>query len=385
MTTEEKGRKIVLIIENANLDLKRILNAIMLYPNVNRVEAKALMDGLIDRVRKEFREVGADIEIIESTIDALKMRFLKQYEVIVGLYKKLANTTNNNKYIEVKLQALALKGKDRPNPLEYYPVLNKQFNFATTEFRDDIGYMVTGSKVGRLEVTNIRDFLTEYEEASEGYYINYPEAVRNEMSRIQEEITSGNLEENGASIRLRAELNTRYQLIQEDLARIGKGGFVVSTQHANASERCSWWQGKLFLIDFDVEARQMTEYKGASIVRPLVNPIGYVDGKPYYSLKTACENGFLSYNCQHRLVRYERGMYMPKPYDMVQVDRRRNLSQRQRYLEREIRNAKTDELVLNGVDRKKAIERSQKYQAMYRDFCEDNNLPRYQWRTQVVF
>lgn len=385
MTTEEKGRKIVLIIENANLDLKRILNAIMLYPNVNRVEAKALMDGLIDRVRKEFMEVGAEIDIIESTIDALKIRFLKQYEVIVGLYKKLANTTNNNKYIEVKLQALAIKGKDRPNPLEYYPVINKQFNFATTEFRDDIGYMVTGSKVGRLEVTNIRDFLTEYEEASEGYYINYPEAVRNEMQRIQEEITKGNLEENGASIRLRVELNTRYQLIQEDLSRIGKGGFVVSTQHANASERCSWWQGKLFLIDFDVEARQMTEYKGASVVRPLVKPIGYVDGKPYYSLKTACENGFLSYNCQHRLVRYERGMYMPKPYDIVQVDRRRNLSQRQRYLEREIRNAKTDELVLNGVDRKKAIERSQKYQAMYRDFCEDNNLPRYQWRTQVVF
>lgn len=365
--TPEQGKKIVLVTEKAQVELKKILNAAMLVPQMTRRDVKALVDALIKQVRDELEELDAEPVMIEETILGIQETFLTQYSLIVEYFKREAKKNEKNKkFLTVKWIALSSK--------------------------DGSGYDAKSLVIGDSEDVkdisklNLRDFMTEYDEASEGYYINYPEAVRNTMNEMTNKIAGASVEFNHTSIRSSAELSVRYNLIQEDLKRIGEKGFVVATQHANASERCSWWQGKLFIIDFDVEARQMSEYPGKEVVKPLVKPIGKIDGKPYYSLKTACENGFLSYNCQHRLVKYEKGMHMPTPLSANLVSKRRDISQKQRYLERCIRQAKTDELVLVGLeDRKKAVEKSKKYQKMYKDFCKSNNVPMYQWRTQVTF
>ena len=179
-----------------------------------------------------------------------------------------------------------------------------------------------------------------------------------------------------------AEIKTRYDLINEDLNKLKEKGvdYVIATAHGNASERCSWWRGKTFKLDLDIETRKMGQYKG----KPTQNKLGTIDGKPYYSLKEACENGFLSYNCQHRVVAYYKGVHVPK-YNLVEVKKRRDITQKQRYLENRIRKAKSRQvLAISPEERKEAIEESKRLQADYLKFCEDNNVPRYDWRCRVT-
>jgi hypothetical protein len=157
--------------------------------------------------------------------------------------------------------------------------------------------------------------------------------------------------------------------------------YVVASAHGNASERCSWWQGKIFLIDLDVATREMGQYKGIKLKQTI---LGYIDGKPYYSLKEACENGFLSFNCQHRLIAYYKGIHIPK-YNLVEVAKRRDISQKQRYLENKIRKEKSKQvLATSNEERKQATKESRRLQAYYRDFCKVNNVPRYDWRCRVT-
>lgn len=366
----EKEKKIIIAIEDANVKLKKLLNGFLLFPNMTKPILKQLVRELIQETIDELRELEADTDMISNTINGIKQTFINQYNVMNALVKKMEIKPNN----EVSNQ---------------YSILPRKFlNLKTTETSQDVGFTITNKGMKRIEITNLRDFLTEYEEGAEGTYINYPEAFKNELANVQNEIAKGSLsmyDKNGKpkSIRNMAEIGVRYKLIQDDLKRLGNVKYVLATQHANASERCSWWQGKIFLVDFDVEARVMSEYPGASKVQPLVKPIGYIDGKPYYSLKTACENGFLSYNCQHRLVKYEIGMYIPKERDLISVSKRRDITSKQRYLEREIRQKETDIQVLQGKQQTEARKDHARLKKEYALFCEKNKVPRYDWRTKV--
>jgi hypothetical protein len=124
----------------------------------------------------------------------------------------------------------------------------------------------------------------------------------------------------------------------------------------------------------------MGQYDG---VKPKQTIKGYIDGKPYYSLKEACENGFLSYNCQHRLIAYYKGIHL-QTYDFVKVEQRRNISQNQRYLERQIRYLRTIlELAVTNEEKKIYRQQVKQLKSDYAQFCSDNNVPRYDWRTQI--
>ena len=118
------------------------------------------------------------------------------------------------------------------------------------------------------------------------------------------------------------------------------------------------------------------------------------------SLKQACENGFLSYNCQHRLIKYYKGI-KPIEYPMVQVNKARDLTIRQRQMENTIRHWKRKERL---SDRKLKVNRtnpltgeqeqfteyewnvlnSKLWQEKYRNFSRDNGLPMYEWRTRIT-
>ena len=186
-----------------------------------------------------------------------------------------------------------------------------------------------------------------------------------------------------SSLRNKAEMKVRYDVINEDLQRLKRKGtkFVVSSAHANASERCQWWQGKIFEIDIDIATREMGQYDGK---KPKQTIKGYIDGKPYYSLKEACENGFLSYNCQHRLIAYFKGIHL-QTYDMVKVEKRRNISQTQRGMERQIRDLRTRlELSVDEQEKKALRKKIKVARERYAQFCSDNNVPRYDWRTKII-
>lgn len=157
---------------------------------------------------------------------------------------------------------------------------------------------------------------------------------------------------------------------------------MVATSHANASERCQPWQGKIFELDAKVGDVTI----GKEIQHGEPTPKGKMpDGKNCYSLKEAMEHGFLGYNCRHRIIEYKAGMTMPKSYTENQINKERNIEQTARSLERQIRNAKKKSMLANNsLDRKKYQEESKKLQDTYWNYCKKHDYPVVEWRTRVA-
>ena len=202
--------------------------------------------------------------------------------------------------------------------------------------------------IGKGSITNLRDFMTNGGLGASQRFIDYTARVNEALNEINERLADETMTLTGKdgrklSVRNLAEIETRYKMISEDLTKngINVNDFVIASSHADASERCSWWQGKIFIVDLEINSRPMGQYKGR---KPSQTILGYIDGKPYYSLLQACNNGFLSYNCQHRLVKYYKGA-RPKEYDFVKVKQQRNLTAIQRNMENTVRRYKRREVL----------------------------------------
>ena len=360
----EIEKKRVLIIEDATTKLKKIVYDGLVLAQT-KIYMKSKVVALIEETKTKLEEIDTSSDIVNDTIIALKQSFLRWYYQILSTLKKI------EKQDDLGLISKTIKAMESSVEL--------------TEGTDAI--TITDTGMGQVEITNIRDYMTVYEDGGLGRYVDYTTMIKSNIITITDEINEGSLSlvdslGRKKSLRNMAEIKARYEIINDDLKRIKASGveYVVATAHANASERCSWWQGKIFIIDMDIATREMGQYKG----KPQQDIKGYIDGKPYYSLFQACENGFLSYNCQHRLVKYYKGIYIPK-YNLVDVEKKRNLTSKQRYLENMIRKHKMNEVnALTSEERNQAIENSKAYQKEYNEFCIENNLVNYEWRTRIT-
>lgn len=265
---------------------------------------------------------------------------------------------------------------------------------------------ISGESVGiaNVSIQNLRDFVTGDSIGNSQRFIEYTDRIQNTLNEINERLSDGTMTLTGKdgrqlSVRNLAEIETRYKLVGEDLRRNGIeiNDFVIASAHSNASERCSWWQGKIYVVDLEVDSRPMGQYPGH---KPNQTILGYIDGKPYYSLLEACQNGFLSYNCQHRLIKYFKGA-IPPQYSFVTVEKNRHNTIVQRNMENTIRKYKrrqtlsTNKVIIRrknpytGMDeefkeRDYNILMSKYWQAKYKTFCEDNDLPIYRWRLRIT-
>ena len=350
----EKEKQVVLIIESAQLELKKIIQQGILI-DLPKEQLKAMTLNLIETTKAKMRNLEVDEQLIQDTEFAIKRSFILWYNNLYAVIKKTQYNATSQRYTGETQQTK--------------PIIKDKTG----------GFTITGEELRREGITNIREFQTIYEEGGAGYYYDYTSRIKQAMDELaQQHLTLDN-----ASLRNKAEIKVRYDVINEDLQNLKSKGtrFVVSSAHANASERCSWWQGKIFEIDIDIATREMGQYDG---VKPKQTIKGYIDGKPYYSLKEACENGFLSYNCQHRLIAYYKGIHIQK-YDLVKVEQRRNISQKQRYLERQIRLYRTRlELAVDDAEKKALKKQIKQLKDDYAQFCSDNNVPRYDWRTKII-
>lgn len=384
LKTPKEEKNLVLVIENANTELKVILNNALMY-GYNKQFTKSLVSELIKKTKAELEEMEAPKDIIHSTEIALKQTFLRQYTFMLTILEK------SKKSDKTGILGLTLKK------------LKSNVPYDISKGGGIIMDVQDGVNIYNAQINNLRDYLTEVEEAAGARYVDYANLVQEKIIEIGDGIADGTLTEvdklgRHKSIRNMAEINVRYNLIVDDVKRMGKDvKFVIASSHPNASERCSWWQGKIFLLDIDVATREMGEYKGT---QPTQTILGYIDGKPYYSLKQACENGFLSYNCQHRLVKYYKGANPPQ-YNPTQVAINRGFTTRQRVLENRIRQYKAREVIgssnvkkvyldpFSGNYRKMSQKRnaelmSQYWTQRYNKLCEANNLPRYTWRLRIT-
>ena len=385
----KEKEELIMIVENATSQLKLLIQKGI---SSNLAQALILNEcyNLISETEKELKKQTNDKEFIQEQIkglNSLLVRWTNYY--LLGL-NKIANQEHSAILKEV---------------LDNYKLLNKEGTPIKPLRNGGLTIVSQSPKdmyLANEGIDNIRDLMTNPQEGGVGRYVDYGKKLREEIARLQEQYaldpaSVSDAKGNKKNLRAMAEIKVRYDLISDDLK--GKDvKYVMATSHPNASERCSWWQGKLFKVDMDVESRQMYQYskeKSQRLCKPLPKE-EWIDGIETYSLKTAVECGFLSYNCQHRLIKYYKGVKAPQ-YNLIEVERKRNETTIQRALENKVRQTKMIEKV-NGrnclIERKnpytkqmevfKASDYSVLMQDYYKEYCQRHGLTQYTWRLRIT-
>lgn len=182
------------------------------------------------------------------------------------------------------------------------------------------------------------------------------------------------------SLRNRAEMEVRYARHLDEIESLRAAGvkLVTSSVHADCSDRCYKWQGRVYSLD------------GTSGTTD--------DGKPYVPIETATDvyyttkagktykNGLFGFNCRHYLVTYKSGMTIPH-VSKAEQKREQQINTRQRELERRVREQRERALMYNDIDRErylKARERAIQANKQYIRFSQENGRAYYPSRVKLL-
>lgn len=191
------------------------------------------------------------------------------------------------------------------------------------------------------------------------------------------------------SIRNKAEMAVRYDAMKEELKELvaDKEQYVIVSQHADASLRCSPLQGLLYKLDVNPEDHIKVVLSSKELGSKKPKEIGKVDGNPYYSLKEAMSYGLFSYNCRHRFIKYIPGQKITPQYqyDSKAAEAKREIDINMRTLERQIRMIKEREVLsLDPKERKAYIKASKQAQAKYRAYAQKHGRVINEWRCSIT-
>lgn len=181
------------------------------------------------------------------------------------------------------------------------------------------------------------------------------------------------------SLRNRAEMEVRYQRHLDEIEELRKvTNLVVCSVHADCSDRCAPWQGKVYSLD------------GTSGITE--------DGRRYIPLETATDiyyttkagktykNGLLGFNCRHKLFAYKAGMSVPT-VSKKERETEYAITEKQRRMEREIRKARDEALQYRGVSAKisgAAQRRAAELYKEYKAFSRANGRAYYPSRIKLM-
>ncbi len=215
--------------------------------------------------------------------------------------------------------------------------------------------------------------------------VNYERELKRTLNKMAEDpVTTYEPGKHPITLWQKAELDVRYknqmQMLQD--LRVQGVKYAWTSSHPNCSKRCEPWQGKLMALEGHA--------KGSNHI------VTYIDGHPVYSLvdimakvdKYGYRNNIIcGFNCRHRLIPYKEGVYGPKQYTEKDVKREREIDQKMRAMEREIRKLKTQELLYRQADQTKSANeiknRVNILVKQYKEYCERNGYAWYHYRINI--
>ena len=182
------------------------------------------------------------------------------------------------------------------------------------------------------------------------------------------------------SLRNRAEMEVRYNANLNSISDLKARGvrLVIASAHADCSERCRPWQGKVYSLD---GTNGITDDGRSFVPIETATDIFYTTkvGKTY-------KNGLLGFNCRHYLVEYHKDFYFPKPNPIIEK-REYEITEEQRRLEREVRKWRIKAVESKGLDDeeyKKARRKAIEWNKAYIEFSKANNRAYYPSRTKIL-
>lgn len=183
----------------------------------------------------------------------------------------------------------------------------------------------------------------------------------------------------GSNVSLRniSEMTVRWDRKQAEKAKLEADGedLVWISAHANCSQRCQPYQGKLY----SMSGRSGTI--DGQRFRPLADATDvYTTTKSGKSYKNGCISG---YNCRHYLIPYRKGN---KPIEVPAdvVAKQREINDTQRAMERRVRDLRELAVTMpEKQDRKRARAEAVKAYGEYKAYCRKNKVAYYPSRVQV--
>lgn len=182
------------------------------------------------------------------------------------------------------------------------------------------------------------------------------------------------------SLRNKAEMEVRYQHNLDMVADLKAQGvrLVIASTHADCSERCAPWQGRVYSLD---GTRGVTDDGRKFVPLEEATDIYYTtkSGKTY-------KNGLLGFNCRHYLVPYKSGLKFPEP-NAKEERKQYEITLKQRQLERNVRRWKTKAITLKNSNRDeyvKARDKAKAWDKAYQEYSRKNNRAFYPSRTTIL-
>jgi ABC-type sugar transport system ATPase subunit len=232
---EEREDKVVLTIEEANTKVLEIVNnAVVLGWDKEFCKQEVLK--LVNDTKEQLQELGASDELVLNTQNSIMATFMNSWITTMQVLKENAK---KDKIGLIANTLLSMESKAQKDITDKGLIVGV--------FDDKVG-------IGKGSIKNLRDFVTANESLGASQrYVEYTDRIKNTLNEINERLANNTMTLTGSdgrklSVRNLAEIETRYKLISEDLKRNGVevNDFVIASSHQDASERCSWWQGKIF-------------------------------------------------------------------------------------------------------------------------------------------
>lgn len=186
------------------------------------------------------------------------------------------------------------------------------------------------------------------------------------------------------SLRAKAELEVRYQHNLDMVQRLKDKGnkLVICSTHADASDRCAPWQGRVYSLD----GTSGTTDDGRKFV-PL--EVATDQNNVYYTnpkTGTKYKGGLLGYNCRHYLVPYKSGFRFPKP-DVKEERKQYDITKKQRSYERNVIRWRTEAVQYKGINQDRyefAKKKATEWNKAYIEFSRQNGRAYYPSRTKIL-
>ena len=205
------------------------------------------------------------------------------------------------------------------------------------------------------------------------YPLEYEKQIQKRINEIADMTAKTNYADR-YTLRRAVEIDLRAEHNQKQIQDIRDSGNKLAwiDTHANCSERCQFWQGKLYSLDGTSGVIDGVKYQ------PLENA---TEREDKYGYKNGCLSGF---NCRHKLIPYKKGFRPIAIPERVMIHQR-ELEQTQRYMERTVRKYEARALV-----NKKGSKAYKHYKGLVKDwteryvqFSKKNNIPFYPSRLDI--
>lgn len=247
--------------------------------------------------------------------------------------------------------------------------------YAAKDFRPD---KQTESRIAR-EFRRFNAPVTDMGVPLHKYYKDvWDQKVKPTIDRLIESVALDPNDYSGRnSLRNLAEMETRYQAHLDRIEELKGSGIklVVCSSHADCSDRCAPWQGRVYSLD---------------------GTYGVVDGHRYVPLELATEiyyttkagrtykNGLLGFNCRHELRPYEGQLLLTISAEERKAEYAVTL--RQRAMERAVRRKRVEALMLKDINKTWYLEARKKAATLYANymkFSKENERAFYPMRTAI--